>query len=570
MTAGVTSRYFTDMGLSAGFSTKGFLSVFLSVVFVLFGFLPVAGAQALDSAPDVGVGVSEQASDSAPTIGAGVAAEAPDSASVEDAPRGATDSCENPVPMETKGELSGLAAAPQIPLPASQEDSTAQRMQAIREQLLAEGIEEDDEPLLGAEDLQENIGIPLVFNDAVDHYIHYFTTVKKDLFKRWLKRKRRYAPLVREILREHGLPEDLVYLAMIESGFNLHAYSPMKAAGPWQFIPETGRRYGLTVDHWIDERRDIRKSTVAAARYLKELFDQFDCWYLAAAAYNAGENRIDRLIKRYDTKDFWLLRRYNTLPRETREYVPQLIAAAIIAKDPEKYGLGDIEYVPPLEVVREKVPGGVPLEVVAEAASIDLPSIRTLNPELRRGITPPGKECRIKLPAGTDRSAFQASLSSLLEEGKRVVGVVRHLVKKRDNVQKIAKRYRVSRKDLVLVNGSDLKAKRGEVVYIPQFDGPEREEEPVKGKTAELAKAPNHETGRKKAVSHVTKRPQKTVKKRYHVARKGESLSEIAARYGTTVQSLKSMNRMKRDRVQRGKRLRVSSLPHAHAESFPC
>jgi membrane-bound lytic murein transglycosylase D len=337
--------------------------------------------------------------------------------------------------------------------------------------------------------LSSSIGIPLVFNDAVDRYIHYFSVTKKDLFNRWLKRKKLYEPLIREILQEHGLPEDLVYLAMIESGFNLQAYSPMKAAGPWQFIPETGKRYGLTVDYWIDERRDIEKSTIAAARYLDKLFNQFDCWYLAAAAYNTGENRIDRLIRRHDTKDFWQLRAYNTLPRETREYVPQLIAAAIIAKNPEKYGLFDNESVTPLEFVGEDVPGGVPLTAVAEAASTDLPSVVTLNPELRRGITPPGKECRIKLPAGTDSDSFQNSLASILEKGKRVVGVVRHMIKGRDNVSKITQRYGVSKDDLILVNGSRLKWRKGELVYIPQFDGADGEEEPTLAKTADFKRA---------------------------------------------------------------------------------
>ena len=231
-----------------------------------------------------------------------------------------------------------------VEIPPIYEDGniTKQKLLTLQERLHTEEAQDNEEPLIGESDLRVNISIPLVFNDAVKHYIRYFTTTKKDVFKRWLKRKKRYAPFVKEILREHGLPEDLVYLAMIESGFNLHAYSPMKAAGPWQFIPETGRRYGLAVNHWVDERRDIRKSTIAAARYLQALFDQFGCWYLAAAGYNAGENRIYRLIKKYDTNDFWQLRAYNTLPRETREYVPQLIAAAIIAEDPEKYGLGAV------------------------------------------------------------------------------------------------------------------------------------------------------------------------------------------------------------------------------------
>lgn len=366
---------------------------------------------------------------------------------------------------------------------AGRGDASDRRLQPATQPLDPTKTAETGEPFSKETSLPPDIGIPLVFNDAVDRYIHYFSITKRDLFKRWLKRKSLYEPMIKEILQEYGLPEELVYLAMIESGFNLQAYSPMKAAGPWQFIPETGRRYGLTVDHWIDERRDIEKSTIAAARYLNELFNQFDCWYLAAAAYNTGENRVDRLIKRHDTKDFWELRSYKALPRETREYVPQLIAAAILSKNPEKYGLGDFESATPLEYVGEEVPGGVPLTAVAEAAKTDLPSVMTLNPQLRRGITPPGKECTIKLPAGTDSDTFQNSLASILEKGKRVVGVVRYMIKGRENVSRITKRYGVSQDDLLLVNGSRLKWKRGELVYIPQFDG---EEESGVGKTAEF------------------------------------------------------------------------------------
>lgn len=274
---------------------------------------------------------------------------------------------------------------------------------------------EDEEIFLEETKIPNKMAIPLVLNDAVGRYIDYFSIKKKDVFEGWLKRERLYEPLVRQILREHGLPEDLIYLALIESGFNLRALSPMKAAGPWQFIPGTGKRYGLTVNDWIDERLDIQKSTVAAARYLNELFDQFDCWYLAAAAYNAGENRIDRLMKRHETKDFWQLRSYKTLPRETREYVPRLIAAAIIAKNPERYGLDSMQDIAPLEYVGEDIPGGVSLTLVAKAALTDVQSVRRLNPELRRGVTPPGKECRIKLPACTDSDSFQNALASILE-----------------------------------------------------------------------------------------------------------------------------------------------------------
>lgn len=273
-----------------------------------------------------------------------------------------------------------------------------EKLSPTRELTDSREVVKNDKKLFEMKALPPDTGIPLVVNDAVEHYINYFSTTNRDVFQRWLKNKRLYEPLVRRILKEYGLPEDLVYVAMIESGFNLQAHSPMDAVGPWQFIPETGKRYGLTVNHWIDERRDIQKSTVAAARYLHELFDQFDCWYLVAAAYNGGENRLDRLIQKHGTRDFWQLRTHKTLPRETREYVPRLIAATILSKNPEKYGIEDIGPGAPLPFVAQNVPGGVALTEVAKAASTNLDAVKTLNPELLTDITPPGKACRVKLP----------------------------------------------------------------------------------------------------------------------------------------------------------------------------
>lgn len=398
----------------------------------------------------------------------------------------------------------------------------------IRVRTKTETEQPQEQPFFQQQGPSPDIAIPLVFNDAVERYIRYFSTTKKDLFKRWLKRKRLYEPLVTRVLREYGLPEDLIYLAMIESGFNLQAHSPMAADGPWQFIPETGKRYGLIVNHWIDERRDIQKSTVAAARYLQQLFDQFDSWYLAAAAYNAGENRIDRLIKRHDTRDFWQLSAYNTLPRETREYVPQLIAAAILSKDPEKYGIDDTDAVTPFQFVPQKVPGGVPLTTIAKAASTNLEAVKRLNPELLTDITPPGNDCLIKLPTGTNAKRFRTALASVLRKEKRVVGVLDHMVNAQDDLPKITKRYGVSENELVMVNDIPLQLKQGTLVYIPQFGGTKKEEELFPARTANLKKSPRQESNRLRSAqgtkevrvaSHTKKGSQRT-SKNYGIFRK--------------------------------------------------
>jgi membrane-bound lytic murein transglycosylase D len=220
----------------------------------------------------------------------------------------------------------------------------------------------------------------------------------------------------------------------------------------------------------VDERYDLEKSTVAAARYLKSLFDRFGCWYLAAASYNAGENRVERAIEKRDTKDFWKLREYKTLPKETQEYVPQLIAAALIAKDPEKYGFDDIESAPVHSLTKITVPGGIPLKGIARALSLGLADLRALNPEILKGITPPNrKEYEIKLPGTPDLDVASRKLEAALAHDRQVVDVVRHCVKKRDSLARILKRYDISRSDLTLVNGDGMLMQRGHVLYITRF-----------------------------------------------------------------------------------------------------
>jgi membrane-bound lytic murein transglycosylase D len=334
-------------------------------------------------------------------------------------------------------------------------------------------VTEDQErpsPLATPADPQE-FDIPVVFNEAVDKYLHFFSVTKHELFGRWLKRTRRYAPVVREILRKHGLPEDLVYLAMVESGFNLRAYSRAKACGPWQFINETGQRYGLKVNYWVDERRDLEKSTIAAARYLKDLFDQFGCWQLAAAGYNAGEHRIEKAIEKHDTSDFWKLRAYNALPKETREYVPQIFAAAIIAKDPERFGFTDLD-APSYDPPKIRVPGGLSLKGIARAGALPLTELKSLNPEMLKGITPPNrKEYVLKLPEDTDPTDVSKKLQVSLSDSRRIVGVIQHSVKKKDSLPRILRKYGIDSADLALLNdqGETPRIRRGQVLLIPRF-----------------------------------------------------------------------------------------------------
>jgi hypothetical protein len=182
-----------------------------------------------------------------------------------------------------------------------------------------------------------NFEVPVQVNKQVKAYLNYFSTERKEVIRRQLTRSTLYLPMIKKIFREYGLPDDLAYLAMIESGFNPNARSPAGACGLWQFIKGTGRRYGLVINNQVDERFDPEKSTRAAARYLLDLYKQFGSWYLAAASYNCGEGRVQKELSK-GNHNFWELSANKCLPTETKNYVPQMIAAIIIAKNPEKYG----------------------------------------------------------------------------------------------------------------------------------------------------------------------------------------------------------------------------------------
>jgi len=297
---------------------------------------------------------------------------------------------------------------------------------------------------------ETDFDIPIVINAKVEQFIQYFQTAIRDKFGTWLGRSEKYIPFMKNVLKEHGLPGDLVYLSLIESGFNPYAYSRSKASGLWQFISLTGKRYGLKVNWWVDERRDPEKSTIAAAKYLKDLYEMFACWYLAAAGYNAGEYKIVKAMKLYRTEDFWMLTKHRYLKRETKDYVPQMIAAALIAKDPEKYGFTDIEYQEPLRYEKVKVPELTDLSLIAMACETSLEEIKDLNPEIRRGVTPPNEtEYEIKIPFGK-KELFLKNFKALQPLGKFEFKT--HLVKKGETLPMIAKSYWVDLEPMLEIN----------------------------------------------------------------------------------------------------------------------
>ena len=260
--------------------------------------------------------------------------------------------------------------------------------------------------LEGAEELNlENyyFDIPVVYNDAVKKWIDYFLGRGKDYFETYSARGGRYAPLLGKTLEDNGLPRDLIYLAMAESGFQTKAKSYARAVGLWQFIPSTGRNYGLKIDWYIDERRDPIKSTVAATKYLKKLYEEFGDWEIAATAYNAGEAKLNRAIARYKTDNFWNLRKKRYLRSETRNYVPKIMALAILGKNLNSFGFGNIEFHGPIDFAEIDVPPKTDLVVLAQEMKIDVEDIYSLNPELLRWYIPHYLEkYRLKVPVGAE------------------------------------------------------------------------------------------------------------------------------------------------------------------------
>jgi membrane-bound lytic murein transglycosylase D len=324
------------------------------------------------------------------------------------------------------------------------------------------------ELLLGSWPKKEpHFDIPIVVNEEVEHCILLFQTTIRDKFVTWLARSGKYIPFMRNLMKEQGLPEDLVYMALIESGFDPYAYSRSKAVGPWQFIYRTGKRYGLRVNWWVDERRDPEKSTIAAAKYLKDLYEMFACWYLAAAGYNAGEYKIIKAMKRFRTEDFWTLTKHRYLKRETKNYVPLMIAAAVVAKDPERYGFTGIEYQEPLRYEKVKVPPLTDLSPIAKACETSLEEIKDLNPELRRGVTPPDEtEYEIKIPHGK-KELFLENFEAMQPLEKFQFKA--HPVKKGETLKGIAKHYQVDLEPLLEINHlkKTSPVSKGTILFIP-------------------------------------------------------------------------------------------------------
>jgi peptidoglycan lytic transglycosylase D len=380
----------------------------------------------------------------------------------------------------------------------------------------------------------------------VEHFVAEFTGEARDHFGIWVQRGTRYEPMMREKLRAAGLPEDLVYLALIESGYSPHAYSRAAAVGMWQLMTSTARGAGLRVDWWVDERRDPVRSTDAAIRFLRYLKDQFGSLYLAAAAYNGGPGRISRGLTRYaddfagTTGDdlFFALANKDYLRDETKDYVPQLIAAALVAKEPLRYGLhveAQDQYI--YDTVR--VGPSTPLAAIAKAARTSAATIVDLNPYVLRGITPPKDSFTVRVPVGA-ADLFDSAFAAL--PASQRTGYVRAATTKRaDTFGSIANRFGLTAHQLQWYNPGVHAARSGRI---------------APGSTIRVPSAV--------VVAAALDVPDPAIERygvggrRIHIVKRGETLGVVAVRYHTTVRVLMRLNGLRKSMILPGQALAVS------------
>jgi membrane-bound lytic murein transglycosylase D len=411
--------------------------------------------------------------------------------------------------------------------------------------------------------------VPIPQNDRVLAYVELFQGRLRDYIHESLTRGTRYLPMIQGVFKEAGLPLDLAYIPVIESGFKTNALSRASAKGPWQFMRATATEQGLKTDWYVDERSDPEKATVAAAKYLKTLHDLFDGdWHLVLAAYNGGLGRLQRAMRRSGQDDFWAISassRY--LPRETREYVPLILAAIIVAKNPAQYGF-DItaEESTPFETV--SVSRAIDLRRVAEWTGRSIDEIQTLNPELRRWTTPLKSEYELKIPQGTAED-FRTRLAAA--SPNELVALTWYTVKKGDSLATIARKLRVSRADLAEANHLSTKSrvKAGQALVVPRAPATllatnSRPAAPSEVASRALAGPAPMASATARPSTEPSLKPQRVTKTAapkvvtYRVKR-GDTLFAIAQLFDTTVAKIKTLNQLRSNRITPGTRLKIAA-----------
>lgn len=405
------------------------------------------------------------------------------------------------------------------------------------------GSESLDGEILGVRLQNKDFDIPVTYNEEVQQWLEYFTGVGRRHFNVYMERKAKFEPIILPKLKAAGLPQDLIYLAMIESGFSTAAHSHAGAVGPWQFIRSTGRLFGLQSDWWSDERRDPHKSTDAAVNYLSRLYAEFGDWRLACAAYNSGELKIRRAIAKLGTRDFFAIARdRKALRRETKDYVPKMMAAAIIGKNPEQFGFRRHEPSHELaEFAEVKIPRAENLRTIARIAGVNKDKLMELNPELLRCCTPPQRGAyTIRVPKGESAQLVAEAVDA--GEIGRFADFRRHVVRRGDSLSKISSRSGVPVEAILAMN--EIRGARylkpGTELVIPErgTGGSTRNADRVIASNA----APV--AGQGKAVMHTVQ--------------KGETLTAISRRYDVRISEIRRWNGFSRSKSLRpGARIKL-------------
>ncbi|MBP1627512.1 MAG: lytic transglycosylase, LysM and LysM [Holophagaceae bacterium] len=417
-------------------------------------------------------------------------------------------------------------------------------------------------------------------NDKVLSWVHSFTHDKRGFMERSLARASRYLPMVRQVFAEEGIPQDLAYLALIESGYTNKARSTASAVGMWQFIRSTGRMFGLYGNAWVEERQDPVKATRAAARYLKSLYLRDKDWYLALASYNAGPGTTDKASNGTGSRNYWDMQRSRYLRTETKHYVPKFCAAVLVGRNPERYGL-KFQPEAPYTYETVQVDRMTSLAVLSRLSETPLEQLRELNPELLRGSTPPGAY-QLRVPPGT--SMATARVLANLPASQRL-DFTSYKIRRKDTLARVASRFKLSPDDLLTANNMTLaQFKVGRTIQVPPppltpiddqdlvssgrqkaiplertpaipatvADATSLPREKVEA-PVELAARPSREASVKAAARKV-----EAPKAKFHTVKRGETLFSISERYGLEISDLRKWNKLKKGKIQAGQKLRLS------------
>ena len=431
-------------------------------------------------------------------------------------------------------ELEALAAGDGftevLPEPASIDE--------VGELAMADQPVTEEERRIAEQAVREEVNdIAVDLNDSVLSCIKLYQGRLREWFTEALARGGRYLPYIRATFAQEGIPQDLAYVALVESAFKTGALSRAKAKGVWQFMPATGKIYGLKQDWWVDERSNPEKATRAAAKFLKELHQMFGDWNLALASYNAGPGKISRGMARYGATDYWTLRRTRALPRETKNYVPMIHAAIVVAKAPDKYGFS-VEQETALEFETVPLQTAVDLRTVSECAGTTLENVRLLNPELRRLATPANRTFQLNVPSGKGE-ALRECLDRIPPEQR--VRFRMHVVARGQTLASIARRYGVRPSDVAEANSlsTGQRLARNTELIIP-----------IPATQSTMVASTRRNTAVAQGASAAGKRVSYRIKP-------GDTLSTIASQHGTTVQDLRKWNGLRGSGISAGGTLTI-------------